>query len=57
MTTHELKRRTLSAFENEILNLINERDEFTTSDLQGMVSVVVEQIAREAVRIQQTESE
>ena len=34
----------LSKFEDEILELINYRDDFTTSDLQGVVTVIVSKI-------------
>lgn len=35
-------------YENEILELIDNRDDFTRSDLQGIVSAIVLKIQREA---------
>ncbi len=38
------ERRKLSKFEDEILDLIDNRDDFTRSDLQGIVSAIVRKI-------------
>ena len=35
---------TLSAFEDEILEVINDFDLYTTSDLQGIITVIVQKI-------------
>lgn len=37
--------RELSTFEDEILNLIDDRDDYTRSDLQGIVAALVLKIA------------
>lgn len=37
-----------SKYEDEILDLIDNRDDFTRSDLQGAVSAIVLKIQREA---------
>jgi hypothetical protein len=39
-----LKPELTSEFENEILELIDNRDEYTRSDLQGVVSALVNRI-------------
>ena len=38
-------------YENEILNLIDNQDEFTRSDLQGIVTVLVNKIMDEGFKI------
>jgi len=38
-------------YENEILNLIDNKDEFTRSDLQGIVTVLVNKIMNEGYKI------
>jgi len=38
-------------FENEILELIDNRDEFTRSDLQGVVMALVDKIMRSGYKI------
>jgi hypothetical protein len=38
-------------YENEILNLIDNQDEFTRSDLQGIVTVLVNKIMNEGFKI------
>jgi len=38
-------------FESEILDLIENRDEYTQSDLQGVVAVLVDKIMREGHKI------
>ena len=40
-----------SIYEDEILNLIDNQDEFTRSDLQGIVTVLVNKIMNEGFRI------
>jgi hypothetical protein len=40
-----------SQYEDEILNLIDNQDEFTRSDLQGIVTVLVNKIMNEGFRI------
>lgn len=40
-----------SKFEDEILNLIEKRDQFTQSDLQSVVSVLVNKIMHEGYEI------
>jgi hypothetical protein len=43
MDVHDVQQ--ISAYEDEILNLIDNRDEFSRSDLQGIVSALVLKIA------------
>ena len=38
-------------YENEILELIDNQDKFTRSDLQGMVTVLVKKIMEEGYKI------
>ena len=38
-------------YEDEILNLIDNQDEFTRSDLQGIVTVLVNKIMNEGYKI------
>jgi hypothetical protein len=38
--------RLLNSFDNEILEVIDNQDEFTRSDLQGVVSAIVMKIFR-----------
>ena len=38
-------------YEDEILNLIDNQDEFTRSDLQGIVTVLVNKIMNEGFKI------
>jgi hypothetical protein len=38
----------MNKFENQILELIDQQDDFTRSDLQGEVQVIVMNIVREA---------
>jgi hypothetical protein len=40
-----------SEYEDEILNLIDNQDEFTRSDLQGIVTVLVNKIMDEGFKI------
>jgi hypothetical protein len=40
-----------SEYEDEILNLIDNQDEFTRSDLQGIVTVLVNKIMNEGFKI------
>lgn len=40
-----------SKYEDEILNLIDNQDEFTRSDLQGIVTVLVNKIMNEGYKI------
>ena len=40
-----------SEYEDEILNLIDNQDEFTRSDLQGLVTVLVNKIMNEGFKI------
>ncbi len=40
-----------SKYENEVLNLIDNRDEYTRSDLQGIVAVLVNKIMQEGFKI------
>ena len=40
-----------SIYEDEILNLIDNQDEFTRSDLQGIVTVLVNKIMNEGYKI------
>lgn len=40
-----------SKYEDEILDLIDKRDEFTRSDLQGVVTVLVSKIMRQGHEI------
>lgn len=44
------ERRRRHEFENEILELIDNQDEYTRSDLQGRVTVIVSDILRQAPR-------
>ena len=40
-----------SKYEDEILNLIDNQDEFTRSDFQGIVTVLVNKIMNEGFKI------
>ncbi len=40
-----------SKYEDEILDLIDNQDEFTRSDLQGIVTVLVNKIMQEGFKI------
>ena len=40
-----------SKYEDEILNLIDNQDDFTRSDLQGIVTVLVNKIMQEGFKI------
>ncbi len=40
-----------SKYEDEILNLIDNQDEYTRSDLQGIVTVLVNKIMQEGSKI------
>ena len=40
-----------SEYEDEILNLIDNQDEFTRSDLQGIVTVLVNKIMEEGYKV------
>lgn len=40
-----------SKYEDEILNLIDNQDEYTRSDLQGIVTVLVNKIMQEGFKI------
>ncbi len=40
-----------SKYEDEILNLIDNQDEFTRSDLQGIVTVLVNKIMEDGYKI------
>lgn len=44
-TQNEMRRQ--MKYEDEILELIRDRDEFTQGDLQGLVSAIVMKIMRE----------
>jgi hypothetical protein len=46
MTTADILKNI--QYENEILELIDERDDYTRSDLQGRVGAIVMKIIREA---------
>ena len=41
----------ISKYEDEILDLIDNQDEFTRSDLQGIVTVLVNKIMNEGFKI------
>ena len=41
-------------FENELLELIDEQDQFTRSDLQGMVTVLVNKILEAGQKLPRT---
>lgn len=41
----------INEFENEILELIDSQDEFTRSDLQGIVSALVIKILNTGIRL------
>ncbi len=43
--------RLTSQYEDEILDLIDKRDEFTRSDLQGVVTVLVNKIMNKGYQI------
>ncbi len=40
-----------SKYEDEILNLIDNQDDFTRSDLQGIVTVLVNKIMKDGYKI------
>ncbi|MDO8618321.1 MAG: hypothetical protein Q7R49_00065 [Candidatus Daviesbacteria bacterium] len=40
-----------SKYEDEILDLIDNQDEYTRSDLQGIVTVLVNKIMNEGIKI------
>ena len=42
--------RTIWKYENEILDLIDNQDDYTRSDLQGRISAIVMQMIREVKR-------
>ena len=46
-----LDPRLTNGFENEILELIDNQDEYTRSDLQGLVTVLVNKIMESGYKI------
>ncbi len=46
-----IDQRLTNEFENEILELIDNQDEYTRSDLQGIVTVLVNRIMQEGYNI------
>jgi hypothetical protein len=42
------KEKLISMYENEVLELIDNQDDYTRSDLQGIVYAIVAKIVREA---------